>query len=70
MLLSIGLIAKKCEQPLAPTEGIIYEVSSDGTYAEVIAYSGTASKILIADTYNGSPIKNKGVIPVMWDNSF
>ena len=48
----------KCERPLAPTEGIIYEVSTDGTYAEVVEYDGTASKILIADTYNGLPVTN------------
>ena len=48
----------QCERPLVPTEGIIYEVSSDGTYAEVVGYSGTASKILMADTYNGLPVTN------------
>ena len=47
-----------CNAPLAPTEGIIYDVSADGTYAEVIAYNGTATKILIADTYNGLPVRN------------
>ena len=47
-----------CDAPLSPTEGIIYDVSADGTYAEVIAYNGTATKILIADTYNGLPVKN------------
>ena len=47
-----------CEQPLAPTEGIIYDLSADGTYAEVIGYEGTATKILIADTYKGFPVTN------------
>ncbi len=46
-----------CNQPLAPTEGIVYDVSGDGTYAEVIGYSGTAARIVIADTYQGLPVK-------------
>ena len=40
------------------TEGIVYDISADGTYAEVIGYSGTATKIRIADTYEGLPVKN------------
>ena len=47
-----------CDQPLAPTEGIIYDLSEDGTYAEVVGYSGTATEIVIADTYNGVPVIN------------
>ena len=46
-----------CDRPLAPTEGILYDLSADKTYAEVIAYSGTATRIIIADTYNGVPVK-------------
>ncbi len=45
-----------CDQPLSPTEGIIYGLSADGTYAEVVGYSGTATKIVIADTYEGVPV--------------
>ena len=45
-----------CEMPIGATEGIIYDVSADGTYAEVVAYEGTATKIRIADTYNGLPV--------------
>ena len=47
-----------CYQPLAPTEGILYELSSNGHYAEVVGYTGTATKIIIADTYNGVPVTN------------
>ena len=47
-----------CEQPLGPTAGIVYNYSIDGTYAEVIGYNGTDTKIVIADTYNGLPVKN------------
>ena len=47
-----------CMQPLGPTAGIGYDYSIDGTYAEVIGYNGTATQIVIADTYNGLPVKN------------
>ena len=50
-------ICTVCEEPLAPTEGVVYDVSADGTYAEVIGYTGTATKILIAETYEGLPVK-------------
>ena len=46
----------QCGQPLAPTEGILYEISADGTYAEVVGYEGTATQIVIADTYEGLPV--------------
>lgn len=39
-----------------PTDGVYYDVSSDGTYAEVIDYVGTATKVKIADTYEGLPV--------------
>ncbi|MBQ7368284.1 MAG: leucine-rich repeat protein [Clostridia bacterium] len=47
-----------CEQPLLPTEGLVYDVSACGTYAEVIAYTGTATKIKIADTYKSLPVES------------
>ena len=46
-----------CNNPLTPTKGILYELSADGTYAEVIGYSGTATKINIADSYNDVPVR-------------
>ncbi len=46
-----------CNQPLAPSEGVMYDVSADGTYAEVVGFSGTAKRIVIADTYNGLPVR-------------
>ena len=45
-----------CEMPIGATEGIIYDISADGTYAEVISYEGAATKIRIADTYKGLPV--------------
>ena len=46
-----------CVQPLGPTEGIIYDYSLDGTYAEVLGYEGNATQIVISDTYMGLPVK-------------
>ena len=47
-----------CNQPIiVPTKGIVYEKSADGSYATVVAYSGTATKIVIADTYEGAPVR-------------
>ncbi len=50
-------ICMVCDPSVQPTEGIVYDLSADGTYAEVIGYSGTATKIKIADEYNGLPVK-------------
>ena len=47
-----------CDIGLNETEGIIYDISADGTYAEVLGYNGTATKIVISDTYNGLPVTN------------
>ena len=47
-----------CDLAMQPTQGIIYDVSLDGKYAEVIGYEGSAKRILIADAYNGLPVKN------------
>lgn len=45
-----------CHIKVAPTEGIIYDVSADGTYAEVIDYQGYG-RVIIAEEYNGLPVK-------------
>ena len=47
-----------CNAPFSPSSGIIYDVSADGTYAEVLDYTGAATKIKIASEYNGLPVKN------------
>ena len=46
-----------CDAPIGPTEGLIYELSDDETYAILVAYEGTATKIKIADEYMGVPVK-------------
>jgi len=47
-----------CDAPVVDTEGLLYDISADGTYAEVIGYEGTATKVIIADTYGDLPVKN------------
>ena len=46
-----------CGIPLSDTPGIVYDVSADGTYAEVVDYTGIATKVKIASEYNGVPVK-------------
>ena len=47
-----------CGISLSSTSGVIYDSSIDGTYAEVIGYTGTATKVRIAAEYQGLPVKN------------
>ena len=47
-----------CGQPVRETEGVLYAHSVDGTYAEVIGYVGAATKVRIAESYNGLPVKS------------
>ena len=51
-------ICTVCQTPISATPGVIYDISADGTYAEVIGYNGTASKVKIAAEYNGLPVTN------------
>ena len=53
-----------CDTPISSTVGITYDFSSDGTYAEVIGYTGSSTRIIIADTYQNKPVKN------IYDNAF
>ena len=47
-----------CQLPITETPGVIYAKAADGTYAEVIGYDGTATKVKIAKEYDGLPVKN------------
>ena len=47
-----------CQQAILPTDGVLYDVSADGTYVEVIAYLGEYSKVKISDTYNNLPVRS------------
>ena len=46
-----------CSMPVDATEGVLYDLSSDGTYYEVIGYTGTATSIRFAESINGLPVK-------------
>ena len=45
-----------CDLPVASTEGIVYEISEDGTYAKVTGYTGDSIRVIIADTYKNVPV--------------
>ena len=53
-----------CNESVEPTEGVIYDVSSDGTYAVVVGYTGTATRVRIAGTYNNLPVTS------IYENAF
>ena len=46
-----------CDALVSATKGVIYDLSPDGTYAEVIGYEGTSTRVMIAETYNGIPVR-------------
>jgi hypothetical protein len=46
------------------TKGLVYSLSSDGTYATVTDYNGATKEVVIADTYQGAPVK------VIGENAF
>ena len=50
-------ICTVCDAVIGATEGLIYDVSADGTYAEVVGYTGAATRVKIAEEYNGLPVK-------------
>lgn len=45
-----------CGFALTPTEGVVYELSNDGTHATLMEYNGKDSTVVIAPTYNGVPV--------------
>ena len=47
-----------CNAVVGSTAGLIYELSANGTYAEVIGYEGSAKNVIIAKEYNGKPVKS------------
>ena len=47
-----------CNKKLPATSGVMYDIVLGGGYAEVIGYFGSATNIIIADTYQGYPVKN------------
>ena len=51
-------ICTACQMPMSDTFGVVYDISSDGTYAEVITYEGKATKVKIASEYQGLPVRS------------
>ena len=47
-----------CEFSVSHTPGVIYNFSYDETYAIVVGYTGTATKVKIAEEYEGVPVKS------------
>lgn len=53
-----------CGKPMTPTEGVVYTTvtvnyAGSGTerWAEVTGYTGSATRVIIADTYNSVPVR-------------
>ena len=49
-----------CNNQITPTKGVVYALSSDRTYAEVIDYTGSATDVVIAEEYEGVPVTTIG----------
>ena len=49
-------ICTVCQTPVSATPGVVYDISADGTYAEVIDYTGNAINVKIASEYNSLPV--------------
>ncbi len=47
-----------CKHKLDPTDGVVYSLSEDGTYAEVVGYNGSETNVVIASCYNKLPVKS------------
>ena len=45
-----------CKLPVPSTPGVMYDLSGDGSYADVIGYNGSATKVKIAAEYEGVPV--------------
>jgi hypothetical protein len=57
-------ICAQCKVPVGATEGVIYDLSEDGSYAIVIGYTGSASNVRLAEEYMGVPVR------LIYDNAF
>ena len=45
-----------CDNLIGTSAGIVYKISDDGTYAIVVEYNGSATKVIIPETYEGLPV--------------
>ncbi|MBR1983533.1 MAG: DUF4838 domain-containing protein [Clostridia bacterium] len=48
----------KCDYASGATVGVNYQLSFDRTYAEVVGYEGSSSRIILASEYQGKPVKS------------
>ena len=39
-----------------PTSDVVYDISADNTYAEVVSYTGNSSSVVISDSFNDLPV--------------
>lgn len=46
-----------CNNLVGATAGVVYTLSSDGTYYSVTDYQGTAAEVCVVNTYNQKPVK-------------
>ena len=60
-------ICTVCSIPMPPTPGILYQISADGTYAEVVGYKGNATKLKIAEKHEGLPVTH--ILPEAFFNN-
>lgn len=47
-----------CDEIIGTTDGVVYGLSSDETYAEVKGYEGSFNRVIIAAEYQSKPVKN------------
>ena len=47
-----------CDYICGTTVGVVYQLSSDSTCAEVIGYEGSSDRIILASEYQGLPVKS------------
>ena len=48
---------KNCGRLIKSTDGVLFEISNDGTYAKVVGYIGSEKNVKIAGEYNNKPVR-------------
>ena len=44
------------DEDIEGTEGVLYELSDDGSYAQVIGYEGSSTRVIISNKYQEKPV--------------
>ena len=60
IMINSGKCSVCAHQALGAEGGIVYAISADGTYAEVVDYVGNATQIVISAEYKGVPVTKIG----------